>query len=70
MVGCAVVVRFVEGWGCAAVMGMGVMVMGWPAAVARGAGVVMGWPAVMGLWVMGWAAVVRVSVGFMARRRR
>jgi hypothetical protein len=36
-----------EGWGFAAVMGMGVMVMGWGAAVARGAGVLMGWPAVM-----------------------
>ena len=32
--------------------------------VAREAGVMTG------LWVMGWAAVVRVSLGFMARRRR
>ena len=43
--------------------------MGWAAAVARGAGVVMGWTVVVGLWMMGWTAVVRVFLGFRAGRR-
>ena len=37
---------------------MGGLVMLGRAAVAGGAGVAMGWPAVMGFWMMGWAAVV------------
>ena len=37
---------------------------------AHGAGVVMRWPAVMGLWMMGWAAVMRVLLGFRAGSRR
>ncbi len=44
----------------------GVVVTGCTAAVA---GVVMGWPAVMGLWMMGWAPVVRLDLGFRGGQR-
>ena len=47
--------------------------LGWQASDESGGGlgsgavrVVMGWAAVMGLWMMDWAAVARSTLGFRA----
>ena len=68
VVGWAALARVAEALGWSAVMRVG-GVMG-SLGGAHGAGVVMRWPAVMGLWMMGWAAVMRVLLGFRAGSRR